>query len=430
MTTSNAAAPPSPPSPPPPDGVVEYVEGWLEDPRTYSPGLAIAAFDRSGIIWSGGFGMADPDSGTPATATTLYHFASVTKVHTSLLLALLADEGLLGIDDPVVRHIPEFRPRYAEPGSRPVTLRDLATHTSGLTNTWGGLGHSLGERELLEGLQSCAMAIQPGHQYKYSNYGTSLLGLALTRVAGMSFEELVRRRIFQPLGMSSSGFCALYDHPCLAPGYDIIDGQPHRLPPSPPFKAHAPASAIVSTVGDMARFGSAHLAAGERSLIPPQVQDILFCAHSPTTGLGWHYHGGRVPRWWHLGSWHGHYTRLVIRPEIGVGFAVATNGFWGGVDLVEPLVQLLAPDADTSCLEHLCGVYTGKAGSVEVTLPNDPSLTLAIDGQKRLIPISRHNFRVYENDQPTAAWARFVTEEDNLLLLLERECYIRRPALA
>lgn len=347
MTQFNAPPPNSDQTrTPPPANVVQLANDWLADPRTHSPSLTIAAFDRSGIIWSGGFGMADAEKGIPATPATRYHFASITKVHTTLLLALLANEGLLGIDDPVTLHIAEFKPRYPEPGSRPVTLRDLATHTAGITRNWAGYGCSLDENQLLEGLQTQAMAIQPGHQYKYSNYGTSLLGLVLTRVTGMPFERLLRQRIFDPLAMTASGCDELYDDAALARGYDIIEGRRQPLPPSPPFLSHAPASAIVSTVEDIARFGIAHLSTDPQSTVPPHIQDLLFCTHSPTTGLGWHYHGGPFPRWWHLGAWHGHHTRLVIRPDVGVGFALATNASWGGVDPVESVVKLLAPYAE------------------------------------------------------------------------------------
>lgn len=409
-----------------PAEVATVANDWLADPRVHSPSLTIAAFNRSGIVWSGGFGMADSEKATPATATTRYHFASITKVHTTLILAMMADEGMLHIDDPIARHIPEFKPRYADPGCRPVTLRDLATHSAGLTNTWGRKNLSLDEAELLDGLQAHAMAIQPGHQYKYSNYGMALLGLALARVANEPYEELLRQRIFKPLSMTASGFDELYDNPGLARGYDVIDGHPTPLAPSPPFNAHAPSSAIVSTVEDIARFGIAHLSNDEQSTVPPRLQDVLFCAHSPGTGLGWHYQGGEFPRWWHLGAWHGHYTRLVIRPDIGVGFALATNAAWGGVDPVVPFTRLLAPHADTSRLKELCGAYSNREKTLQITLPDDPSLTLTLDNRLRLIPISRHSYRVYEDCQPTPAWARFVDENGQRLLLLETDRYSRQ----
>lgn len=409
---------------PPPDEAAKIANDWLAHPQTHSPSLTIAAFNRSGIVWSGGFGMADVEKAVAATATTRYHFASITKVHTTLILAMMADKGLLGIDDPVIRYIPEFNPRYAEPGSRPITLRDLATHSSGLTNFWGKKDHSLSETELLDGLQAHALAIQPGYQYKYSNYGIAVLGLVLAKVAGKPYECLLREWIINPLAMAASGFDELYHNADLARGYDVIDGKLTPLAPSRPFNAHAPSSAIVSTVEDIARFGIAHLSTDEQSTVPPRIQDVLFTAHSSGTGLGWHYHGGEFPRWWHLGAWNGHYSRLVIRPDIGVGLALATNASWGP-DPVVPLVRLLAPHADTSHLKALCGEYSNGQNTVHITLPDDPSLTLELDTRQRLIPISRHSYHAYEDNQPTATWVRFIVEDGQQLMLLEAERYVR-----
>jgi CubicO group peptidase (beta-lactamase class C family) len=108
-----AAAPLRAAGEPPPEAA-EIAREFLAHPDTGAQGISVAAFNREGIIWSGGFGLADPENGVPAGAKTRYHFASVTKVFTTLVLAQLAVEGRLAIDDPVTKFVPEFAPRYPE----------------------------------------------------------------------------------------------------------------------------------------------------------------------------------------------------------------------------------------------------------------------------------------------------------------------------
>jgi CubicO group peptidase (beta-lactamase class C family) len=405
----------------PPPEAVALAEEWLANPATKSPSIAIAAFNHDGIVWSGGFGFANVENQIAATATTRYHFASITKVHTTLLLVQMQAEGKLDVDDPVIKHLPGFVPKYREPGARPITLRDLATHTSGLPNWWGKPSSSPTDTELLEWLRNSAIAIQPGLQYKYSNHGFAALGTALARTEGKPYEAMVRERILVPLKMNSSGFEELYDAPDLARAYGP-DGSPHGRSKS--FNAQCPASGLVSTVEDIARFGIAHLSRDPGGVIPPRLQERLFTLQG-RTGLGWQYSaGGGFPHWWHLGAWGWHYTRILLRTDIGAGVVFATNGPWddnpgGG------LLKLLAPIADTSDLEAVCGEYEDDEGQVIVRLPPGPEMTLEIEGEGRLLPISLHTFRL-PGKRNTATSVRFVDENDEKVMLWENRRLIRK----
>lgn len=416
----------------PPPEAAEVAAQWLAHPETHAPGISVAAFDRSGIIWSGGFGLADPENEVPAGARTLYHFASVTKVYTTLVLAQMASEGLLDIDDPVSKYIPEFIPRYPEPGARAITLRDLATHAAGVTNVWGRgrLTNQLTEAELLDRMRDYGLAIQPGYKNKYSNYGVSVLGLALARVAGKPYEAMVRERVLEPLGMTSTGFEELYDHPDLARGHWFSDGKLGSPGRSPPFDAHAPSSALVSHVEDMARFGIAHISRGPSDVVPEPVRDRIFVLHGTGGGLGWRYRTGKdIPRWWHLGAWGGHYTRLAVRTDIGVGVAVATNGGPWGYDPDVEFLALLSDHADLSELKARCGEYTDEQGDpVVVTLSDGPSFALEITGVGRLMPISRHSYVVRDERGRETSWVRFIEENDERVMLWEtRRLVMRQP---
>ena len=415
----------------PPAEAAAIARKWLAHPKTQAPGISIAAFSRSGILWSGGFGLADVEKRVPAAATTRYHFASITKVHTTLILAQLAVEGKVGLDDPVTKYLPGFTPRYPEPGSRPITLRHLATHTAGLTNWWGAPASSMTEKQLVDWLRASALAVQPGFQFKYSNHGLSALGAALARATGKSYSKLLRTRVLTPLGMKSSGLEELYDHPDLARGYWVKNGKRLARPRSRPFRAHAPASAIVSTVEDMARFGMAHLSTDPKGAVPAKALDMLFTPYCSTNrysaiGLGWHYTwSASIPRWWHLGAWNYNYTRLIVRPDVGVGLVIATNGPWG-YDPTVPLLKLLAAHADPSGLDALCGDYTGASGkTVTVHRPPGPEMTLEIKAAGRLIPLTRHTFRIPAKRGLGGAWVRFVNENGKKVMLWESRKFTR-----
>jgi serine-type D-Ala-D-Ala carboxypeptidase/endopeptidase len=147
----------------------------------------------------------------PDGARSILEIGSITKVFTATLLAELAREGLVSLDDPVQRFLPDDvrMPRHG----REITLEDLATHRSGLPALPKGLlvpgltrerrnpYASLGEAKLKEAIASTSPRREPGKRTAYSNYGMGLLGYVLARRADMSYEQLVRARICEPLDL-------------------------------------------------------------------------------------------------------------------------------------------------------------------------------------------------------------------------------------
>ncbi len=103
----------------PPAHAAELIEKWLAENK--APGTSVAAINCSGILWSGGFGLADVQAERPATATTRYQFASITKADTVLLLAQLVAGGEVDLDAPLAQWLPELKSRYPEPGAGPGT---------------------------------------------------------------------------------------------------------------------------------------------------------------------------------------------------------------------------------------------------------------------------------------------------------------------
>jgi serine-type D-Ala-D-Ala carboxypeptidase/endopeptidase len=145
---------------------------------------------------------------------TIFEIGSITKTFTTTLLADMARQGLVALDDPVQRHLPDGVQLPVR--GREITLEDLATHRSGLPGLPKGLLLSaltrdrrdpyarFDEARLNEAVGATRPRREPGRRIAYSNYGMGLLGHVLARRAGTSYERLVRTRICEPLGLDDT----------------------------------------------------------------------------------------------------------------------------------------------------------------------------------------------------------------------------------
>lgn len=172
---------------------------------THTPGCAVGIARDGAVLLTRGYGMADLERGLPITAETVFESGSVAKQFTAAALVLLALDGKLALDDPVRKYIPEL-----PESERPITLRHLLTHTSGLRE-WSSLvawqGWPRGTRvhtqaDLLDLVfRQKALNYPPGEYYSYTNTGYALAVTLVERVSGTSFQQFTQERIFRPLGM-------------------------------------------------------------------------------------------------------------------------------------------------------------------------------------------------------------------------------------
>ncbi|PIU94690.1 MAG: hypothetical protein COS65_06320 [Armatimonadetes bacterium CG06_land_8_20_14_3_00_66_21] len=423
------------PIPPP---VTELVNGWLKEQA--APGVSIAAVNRDGLLWAGGFGLADVGSQRPATAATRYQFASVTKVYTGLLVAQLVADGKVDLSAPLSTYLPEFQPRYAQPDGRAVTMLDVATHSAGFTRDMigtkaSGKFHSYTLAELLAWQRDTGMTALPGLQYRYSNFGFAVLGAALERAAGGEYRALLRERVLKPLGLDDTGFAELRSRPDVATGYHRTEDHLTRGTDFVwDFGAQAPASELISTVEDVARFGQAHFCQPPSGAVPVGVRALLFTPHFPigegsAMGLAWHYQwGGGVPRWVHGGSVNDYRSLIVIRPDVGVGIALAANGEADLGKLELPLLRLIASEADGREQDSVVGDYEPPNGGTKVMIRRNPDavLTLEVRGAIRMVPWGPQTYRIIEGLNQNE-WVRFVREGDLQVMVWEGRRFVRRP---
>jgi CubicO group peptidase (beta-lactamase class C family)/beta-lactamase regulating signal transducer with metallopeptidase domain len=155
---------------------------------------------RGEILLNKGYGLADRERGIPATASTRYSTAGITKLFTAAALLQLASEGKLSVSDPVSRWIGPL------PGSKDsVTLDELLTYRDGLTRLNAPVQRSDPE-DFVRALGSTPASFTPGSGFRYNDHGHSLLGLVIERASGESYEAYVRRRFLDPAGLASTGF--------------------------------------------------------------------------------------------------------------------------------------------------------------------------------------------------------------------------------
>ncbi len=231
------------------------------------PGIAFGVVVDGELIYAKGFGITDLVTKAKPDADTVYRIGSITKSFTALAVLALRDEGALGLDDPLTRFLPEAGGLvYPTLDTPSITLRQLLTQTSGLPRLgsfdYTRPDHEPSEEEVLKSLVSFPLENVPGSRYVYSNLGFGLLGLAVGRASHTSLRAVVGKKIFEPLGMTSSGW-----DPAGVPAGRIATpykrGASGALEPTVTWRLGASegAGGIYSSLRDMGRYVAFQLAA-------------------------------------------------------------------------------------------------------------------------------------------------------------------------
>jgi CubicO group peptidase (beta-lactamase class C family) len=221
-------------------------------------GLSISVADSREVVWAEGFGTADRKNHRQFTSSTISNVGSVSKLVTATAIMRLAEQGLVDLDAPVSRYIPEFAPSGAELLQGVVTVRMLLNHESGLESdafkdfflgdeTPNDYPHSY--RRAIEAVNHSGMVREPYTMFSYCNLGYSLLGIIGERAAGGDFEQAVRSLVFEPLGMEDSSF--LKDK---APEERLALGYARGSVGPMPYIRDMPAGSLNSSAVDMGAF--------------------------------------------------------------------------------------------------------------------------------------------------------------------------------
>lgn len=183
-------------------------------------GAVTLLYHNGRVVSQEAVGLQDIESNTPMTRESLFWIASMTKPVTALAVMMLQDEGKLSIDDPVAKHLPEFKNQMllkektdtqvvlVKP-QRPITIKDLLTHTSGLVGNSPLGGDALDVLSLREATLTYALSplqFEPGSKWSYCNPGINTLGRIVEVVSGEEYAKFLEKRLFKPLGMKDTTF--------------------------------------------------------------------------------------------------------------------------------------------------------------------------------------------------------------------------------
>ena len=234
-------------APPPPgggraaaiDALRVFLERGAKDNGIVGSSLAIVQDGRATSRLS--VGMADVERRHPVDDQTIFHWASITKTFTAIGIMQLRDHGLLRLDDPVVKFIPELRLVHDPFGDvAEITIRHLMTHSAGFRNPtwpWGGDKpwhpfEPTGWSQLAAMLPYTEVEFKPGSRHSYSNPGIIFLGRIIELLSGDDYEVYIDKNVFKPLEMHRSYFDATPYHllPHRSASYHVVDGKPRPAP--------------------------------------------------------------------------------------------------------------------------------------------------------------------------------------------------------
>ena len=319
--------------------------------------LVAAEFEKDGVgsatvgvvkgdslVWTRSYGLADIESGTAASADTVYRIGSITKPFTAVMLLQLVERGKVKLSDPVERYLPEVNTIGGRvEGAPPITLVQLATMTSGVGREPENLNTFLvgpveqWEQVMLRALGQTKYAHEPGTRYLYSNIGYAVLGAALGRAAKQPYVDYVRAEVLVPLGMRHSDFVpSPAVRKTLAKGYDLRNGKPDGAQPAKEHDGRGykvPNGALYTTVGDLGKFVSLWLQEGpasvlKRETIRENLARVGSASGELTSGYGIGFQvqrRGTTVLYGHGGSVAGYRAQMLFHPASKTGVIVLRN---------------------------------------------------------------------------------------------------------
>jgi CubicO group peptidase (beta-lactamase class C family) len=364
----------------------------LAEQREYgAPGVAIAIVMGDSVVYRKAVGVASVETQVPVTTGTLFRLGSTTKMFTGLTALLLAERGVLRLDDAIGGKAPALDPALAG-----LTLRQLLSHTAGLTDEGAGNGShddaALARR--VESWTSDRFFAPPGDVYSYSSPGYWLAGHVLAKSADTVYADLVSHEILEPLGMSHSTFRPLQamTYP-LALDHRVAGGVATVLRPFMDDATTWPSGSLFSSADDLARFVRAMLNDGRldgKQALPQSAVRRMYESQTPTPGGNCSYTLGLsscpvagVRRFSHYGFRLGTGSVITLIPARRAGVVILSNrngGIFAGTEAkvlallgladssdAPPPVRPLAPNEAAAFL----GSWSHGADTIGFTSRND-----------------------------------------------------------
>jgi CubicO group peptidase (beta-lactamase class C family) len=420
------------------DPADDFVNGYLK--RKQIPGCAVMVRQNGKVVLSAGYGMANLEHKVPVTPETVFQSGSLGKQFTAMAVMMLIEERKLSLDDHIAKHL-TVPWRWSR-----ITVRHLLTHTSGLGDYPEdfSLQKNYTENDLLKMIAAQPLAFAAGDKWNYSNLGYVTLGILIRKVSGEFYGEVLRKRIFDPLGMKQARIISEADIiPNRAAGYELKDGVLKNQEWVSPELNTTADGALYLTVEDMARWDEA--LAAEKFLSHAGFEQMwtpvkLNNGSSAPYGFGWGIRktasGHRILQ--HGGAWQGFVSYIARYPDDGLTVVVFCNRAGASAGYIAKrvagfYVPELAPPVrsgvqlDPATLRSYAGEYRLEDRlTVKLTVASDRLETTWLGQKMVMVPESETTF--FEEDSERTF--RFAKDDNGhvtaLVISVPEELTLRR----
>lgn len=315
-------------------GIDHYVKAEMT--RQQIPGLTLGIFRRGHAVLLKGYGLANVEHGVPSTPDTIMQSGSVGKTFTATLVLMLVEQGKVQLNDSIRSHLTTLPDEW-----QPITIAHLLSHTSGLTDYDGSeltgpgrpfdIRRDFSEAELVRKVAEMPLEFAPGERWSYRNSNYLVLGALVRHITGAFYGDMLKREIFDKLGMTSSRVISDREIvPNRAAGYERHGGKLYNQQwVSPTFNSTADGT-LYLTVRDLELWDRALCGA---SLLKPSTLQQMWTPFAvggtvPTEGYGFGWFVRRHESEWiveHDGAWQGFTSYLGRYVGAGITVAVLTN---------------------------------------------------------------------------------------------------------
>ncbi len=305
--------------------------------RQKVPGVALGIVRKGKVVAAKGYGYANVELSVPVTAETIFQSGSVGKQFTATAVMLQVEDGKLALDDSIAKYFTD-----APPSWRPITVRHLLTHTSGIpdyetevANLGGGVQvvdyrRDYTEEEMTKIAYGMPLKFAPGSRWSYSNTGYVLLGILIHKVSGRFYGDVLKDRVFTPLGMKTARVISEADIvPHRAAGYRLVNGElKNQEWVSPSLDSTADGSLYLSMLDFVAwdRGLRAHAVLKTQSWAQMYTPVRLTSGKTYPYGFAWDVDESQGQPWYHHGgSWQGFKTYISRYLADDLTIVVLTN---------------------------------------------------------------------------------------------------------
>jgi len=241
--------------------------------------IVVGLIDPSGTkVYS--FGNISKENNIPVNGSTIFNIDSITKTFTTLVLADMVKQGLVNLNDPIEKYLPS-KVKIPQYNGTKITLENLATHTSGLpfmpsniwlNNTIGTINPNYNSTQLYQGLSNTTLLSKPGTKFLYSDFGMGLLGHILSLKEGVPYQQIVKNRILDVLGMDDTKITLSENDIKYRFPVGHLNGSEIQTPKIPDVIAGA--GGLRSTANDLLKYVSSNL-----GLLHTKLDDSIALQH-------------------------------------------------------------------------------------------------------------------------------------------------------